>query len=224
MIIEQNVLLVLTWNIMFHIIYVYKSEDISAKECFTTSSRNLHVIVRNCNQRRFYMEHYNLDEDEVVLYKGDVVFKEKTQSTQIVLTNKNLVFINVAKKLFAHDEIETQIYPVNEIKMYEGVPQVKAQSNEVEIYLKTKELEFGFQSKNEVYKFRSAIIKLLTGKTGFERGADKVKDKIDVVNDTFGVDVVKSTEDVVKNGIVESIGGLFEKVGKIGKVIFGKKK
>lgn len=170
------------------------------------------------------MEHYNLDEDEVVLYKGDVVFKEKTQSTQIVLTNKNLVFIDVVKKIFAHDEIETQIYPVNEIKMYEGVPQVKAKSNDVEIYLKTKELEFGFQSKNEVYKFRSAIIKLLTGKTGFERGADKVKDKIDVVNDTFGVDVVKSTEDVVKNGIVESIGGLFGKVGKIGKAIFGKKK
>lgn len=108
--------------------------------------------------------------------------------------------------------------------MYEGVPQVKAKSNDVEIYLKTKELEFGFQSKSEVYKFRSAIIKLLTGKTGFERGADKVKDKIDVVNDTFGVDVVKSTEDVVKNGIVESIGGLFEKVGKIGKAMFGKKK
>lgn len=169
------------------------------------------------------MEHYNLDEDEVVLYKGDVVFKEKTQSTQIILTNKNLVFIDVVKKIFAHDEIETQIYPVNEIKMYEGVPQVKAKSNDVEIYLKTKELEFGFQSKNEVYKFRSAIIKLLTGKTGFERGADKVKDKIDVVNDTFGVDVVKSTEDVVKNGIVESIGGLFEKVGKIGKAIFGKR-
>ena len=177
------------------------------------------------------MEHYNLDEDEVVLYKGDVVFKEKTQSTQIILTNKNLVFIDIVKKIFAHDEIETQIYPVNEIKMYEGVPQVKAKSNDVEIYLKTKELEFGFQSKNEVYKFRSAIIKLLTGKTGFERGADKVKDKIDVVNDTFGVDVVKSTEDVVKstedvvkNGIVESIGGLFEKVGKIGKAMFGKKK
>lgn len=170
------------------------------------------------------MEHYNLDEDEVVLYKGDVVFKEKTQSTQIILTNKNLVFIDVVKKIFAHDEIETQIYPVNEIKMYEGVPQVKAKSNDVEIYLKTKELEFGFQSKNEVYKFRSAIIKLLTGKTGFERGADKFKDKIDVVNDTFGVDVVKSTEDVVKNGIVESIGGLYEKVGKIGKAIFGKKK
>ena len=104
------------------------------------------------------MEHYNLDEDEVVLYKGDVVFKEKTQSTQIILTNKNLVFIDVVKKIFAHDEIETQIYPVNEIKMYEGVPQVKAKSNDVEIYLKTKELEFGFQSKNEVYKFRSAII------------------------------------------------------------------
>lgn len=44
------------------------------------------------------MEHYNLDEDEVVLYKGDVVFKEKTQSTQIVLTNKNLVFIDIVKK------------------------------------------------------------------------------------------------------------------------------
>lgn len=99
------------------------------------------------------MEHYNLDEDEVVLYKGDVVFKEKTQSTQIILTNKNLVFIDVVKKIFAHDEIETQIYPVNEIKMYEGVPQVKAKSNDVEIYLKQRNLISVFSRKTKYINF-----------------------------------------------------------------------
>jgi hypothetical protein len=99
------------------------------------------------------MEHYNLDEDEVVLYKGDVVFKEKTQSTQIILTNKNLVFIDVVKKIFAHDEIETQIYPVNEIKMYEGVPQVKAKSNDVEIYLKQRNLSSVFSRKTKYINF-----------------------------------------------------------------------
>lgn len=86
-------------------------------------------------------------------------------------------FYRHSEKIFAHDEIETQIYPVNEIKMYEGVPQVKAKSNDVEIYLKTKELEFGFQSKNEVYKFRSAIIKLLTGKPALKEERIRSKTK-----------------------------------------------
>ncbi len=170
------------------------------------------------------MEYYNLAEDEVVLYKGDVRFCGKPNSSQLVLTNKNLVFITKTKKLFGESEAETTVYSLEDVKIYEGVPQVKTKSFDVEIYLKTTELEFAFDSKSELMKFQSAITKRLTGKTGFERGAEKVKDKIDVVNDTFGVDVVKSTEDVVKNGLIENITDIFGKVGKLGKALFGKKK
>lgn len=37
------------------------------------------------------MEHYNLAEDEVVLYKGSVKFKDKLQDSLLILTNKFLV-------------------------------------------------------------------------------------------------------------------------------------
>lgn len=170
------------------------------------------------------MEYYSLKEDEVVLYKGDVYLKGKSKSTQLVLTNLNLVFITKNSPFLSDERIERQIYPVSDVKIYEGVPQVKVESTDVVVYLKTTEVEFEFQSKSELIKFRSAIVKLLTGKTGFERGADNVKNKIVVVNDTFGVDVVKTTQDAVKSGILESIGGVFGKMGKIGKSILGKKK
>lgn len=167
------------------------------------------------------MEYYNLAEDEVVLYKGDVRFSGKTNLSQIVLTNKNLAIITKTKKLFDESEVEISVFSLDDIKIYEGAPQVKTKSSVVEIYLKTAEIELSFDSKSEIMKFQSAITKRLTGKTGFERGAEKVKDKINVVNDTFGVDVVKSTEDVVKNGVIESVAGVF---GKVGKILFGKKK
>lgn len=51
------------------------------------------------------MEYYNLAEDEVVLYKGDVRFCGKPSLSQLVLTNKNLVFITKTKKLFGESEI-----------------------------------------------------------------------------------------------------------------------
>lgn len=174
--------------------------------------------------KRYNMEYYNLAEDEVVLYKGDVRFCGKPNLSQLVLTNKNLVFITKTKKLFGEREAEISEYSLDDVKIYEGVPQVKTKSSDVEIYLKSTELEFSFDSKSELMKFQSAITKRLTGKTGFERGAEKVKDKIDVVNDTFGVDVVKSTEDAVKNGLIENITDIFGKVGKLGKALFGKKK
>lgn len=170
------------------------------------------------------MEHYNLAEDEVVLYKGDVRFCGKPNLSQLVLTNKNLVFITKNESDVDINDIVTDVVSLSDIKFYQDIPQVKVNSNDVEIYLKTKELEFSFDSMSELMKFQSAITKRLTGKTGFERGAEKVKDKIDVVNDTFGVDVVKSTEDVVKNGLIENITGIFGKVGKLGKALFGKKK
>ncbi|MBQ3494359.1 MAG: hypothetical protein IJA69_02985 [Clostridia bacterium] len=51
------------------------------------------------------MENYNLRTDEVVLYKGNVILKNKKGTTELILTNINLVFINKYKKLFSKEEI-----------------------------------------------------------------------------------------------------------------------
>ena len=49
------------------------------------------------------MEHYDLEENEVVFYKGQVSQRNKKGTTEVVLTNINLVFINKYKKLFSKE-------------------------------------------------------------------------------------------------------------------------
>lgn len=147
---------------------------------------------------------------------GGVTLNNKKGDTQLVLTNLNVIFITRYKKLFSQEEVDVQSYPIENIKIYKGIPQVKSNAKTVEIYLKETEIEFEFESKKELNKFMSEINKLITGKTAFERNAEKVKGAISVVNDTVGFDVVEETKDVVKNGVP----GIF---GKIGKKLFGTK-
>lgn len=168
------------------------------------------------------MEHYNLAEDEVVLYKGCVKFKDKLQDSLLILTNKFLVFITKQAENNDESDVETQVFSVSDIKIYKDIPQVKIESNKIEIYLKAEELEFEFdKTKGESKKFYRAIIELLTGKTSFERNVCSVKNKVDLVNDTFDVDVVKTTEGVVQNGISDGIKSVFGTLGNVGEKLLG---
>ena len=65
------------------------------------------------------MENYNLRADEVVLYKGNVILKSKKGTTELILTNLNIVFINKYKELFSKEEVTVLEYPVGSIKIYE---------------------------------------------------------------------------------------------------------
>lgn len=136
------------------------------------------------------MEYYQLREDEVVLYKGKVVLYGK--DTQIVLTNHNIVFI-------PESTAQTEIHSVEDIKIYKEQPQVKVKGNTVEIYFLTTEKEFKFKSIFEIPKFTNAVKNLLTGKTKTERGAEKVKKTINLVNETFNIDCVKGVGEIIKN-------------------------
>lgn len=166
------------------------------------------------------MENYKLKADEVVLYKGDVVLTGKKGNTELIFTNINLVLINKYKKLFSKEEITVLEYPVNEIKIYEGVPQIKTKGSIAEIYLLETEIEIDFDSKMELHKFTNAANKLLTGETNVQKGAKKVKDAIGLVDDTLGINTVEATGNVIKNGLV---GSITNSIGKIGS-LFNKKK
>ena len=153
------------------------------------------------------MENYDLEEDEVVLYKGFVKLSGEKAVTELILTNINFVFITKLKKLFAKEEVQVDTYPVNEIKFYKGEPWIKRSGQHAELYFRNDEVEFDFVSKGECRKFVSVALNLITNKNTFERGVEKVKETIAMVDNSVGVD------NVVK------VAGLVAKKGYVGKAV-----
>lgn len=168
------------------------------------------------------MENYKLREDEVVLFKKNVIVKDKKGTSELILTNLNVIAIIKNNEELPKEEVTVLVYPIQSIKMYEGKPQVKPNGKLVEIYLLETELEVEFFSKSDLHNFVNATNKLLTGKTIIQRGADKIKETIDVVDETFGINTVQATGNVLKNGITGNISNAFGKIGKIGKALFNK--
>lgn len=176
------------------------------------------------------MKNYELDSNEVVLYKGNVTSIQGNEEMQLILTNLNIVFLTMRKKVFDNEDVIVDVYPVTEIKMYNGVPQIKVNGNIAEIYLLTIEKEIQFPSKGEINKFRNEVTSLLTHKTKAERCAQKVKNAIELVKDTIGEDGINAIKSVVgvvgtvENAVKESgavvnkavgfVNGLFKKKNK----------
>lgn len=57
----------------------------------------------------------------------------------------------------------------------------------------------------DAYKFVHTANELLTGHTMAERGAAKVKDGINLVDDTLGFSTVDTVKGVIENGVIGSI-------------------
>ena len=166
------------------------------------------------------MENYDLEKDEVVLYKGNVSLRKQKGYTQLVLTNINFVLITKNKKLFSKEQVNVDIYPVNEIKYYKDVPQVIRNGYNVELYLLDDEVSFEFDSKNEVRKFVNATMTLLTNKSTLERNTKKIQDTISTINNGLGIDSVGIAKNVLKNGIVGKTTNVIGKgVKTISKII-----
>ena len=163
------------------------------------------------------MEHYNVQADEVVLYKGDVICKGVSFSDHIelVLTNLFLLFVIKTKKIFSKTEVNVEKYPVSNIKFYNDEPQVKQQGANVEIYLLEGEETVTFLSRAEANKFVTALMDLLTGKTKLQRTVDKAKATVDAMDNTLGINTVGTVKNIFEIG--GSIAEIF--TGKTGKTI-----
>ena len=169
------------------------------------------------------MSRISLQPDEVSLYEGDVSIAKGTSfdkifltgSTQVVLTNIRIYFVTITKKIFAKEQVTVDAHDISEIKVYNGVPQVKQikiNSSEVILDLASCEVEMTFSSRSEAHKFVNTVYELVTGKSIAERGAEKFKGAVDMVNDTLGIDTVGTVKNVLENGITRTVfGGLGKK-------------
>ena len=167
------------------------------------------------------MENYELKPNEFLLYKGDVLLgTNKKASTQLIFTNINFVFVTKIKKLFSEEEVIVKNYAVADLKFYKNEPQIKVSKKDVEMYFTTGEVEFSFASGAEFKKFYNEALKLFLNKTMFETKVEKVKEKIETINETFDVDIVDATVNVVKKDVSKAVSdGIINAGGKTVKAI-----
>lgn len=155
------------------------------------------------------MTNYALQPNESVLYQGNVSLEKQNGSVELILTNLNLVFIITIKKFLAKCQVDVEAYPIEEIKFYNNIPQIKQKNSRVEIFLTCGEIVAVFESMFEAGKFVNAAMRLLTGKTAAERGADRFKGAVGLVDDTLGINTVGTVKSVIENGIAGSLLGGF---------------
>lgn len=160
------------------------------------------------------MEHYTLQEDEVVIYKADAFTKEKRSAQiELILTNFFFVFIKKTKKLFGKYDVSVETFPIESVKQYNEQYQIRQTDRVVDCYFTNDVKTVEFSSKGQAHKFVSKAIEFLTGKHAFFRGIDKTKKVIGELDDSLGIDTV---------GIVSFIAT--KGTSAISKKIFGKKK
>lgn len=158
------------------------------------------------------MKQYFLEEDEVVLYKGWVTLCNQNGLINLKLTNKNIIL--------SSDTDEVKVYLVNDIKIYQEEPQIKINGKNVEIYLKSEELEISFESKNELKKFVNEATKLITGKSVIMHKVEKAKAVVEYVEETLGVDMATVVNGAVNNNkVAKSVGVVGKTASLVGKGI-----
>ena len=157
------------------------------------------------------MTNYTLQPNETVLYQGNVSLEKRSGTVEMILTNLNLVFIITTRKFLAKSQVDVETYPVEEIKIYNNAPQIKQKNARVEIFLTGGEIVANFESMFEAGKFVNSALRLLTGKSMAERGADKFKGAVGLVDDTLGINTVNTVKNVLENGITGTLLGGFGK-------------
>lgn len=155
------------------------------------------------------MRYFKLKEDEVILYEGRITHKDGVEfDARIYITNYSIVTVTVDKKDDGVEVVDVCAIGAEKVKIYKGKPWVKRNMRRVEIFTTEGEVLFKFPSTIESGKFSRRLVELLTGKTAVERGFEKVKDTMEMVGDSIGI----NPTEIVKTVANESAKQLPKKI------------
>lgn len=143
---------------------------------------------------------YEILEDEVILYEGKVGYNKNSLNTLFILTSKKMIFEKEIGLLKKTKELLDIIY-LNDIKQFNGEIQSKQKLNEIQIQTISKNFSIYLSGMIEAKKVNSKIISASSGTTIAERGSEKIKGALGLVDETLGIDVRGITKGVVENGI-----------------------
>ena len=164
------------------------------------------------------MEHYTLQQDEVILYHGTVILlpndkkpkaaQLKKMESELILTNFNFVFINKTKRFLGQD-VEVEIYKTEEVKFYKDNPHIIRNKNKAEIYFTNTEKFIEFPDGKETKNFINTAMRLVSGKSKFVRAVKKVQNEIQETNKELDIDIAKiagKAAQVAADVVIEASG------------------
>ena len=146
------------------------------------------------------MANITLFDDEVVLYEGTATSNIYKGSLNITLTSYRIV-VEKEKGIFKKEIELLDIISLESIKTYNDAAQIKQKGNSVEIQTKEKNITFSFSGLFEARKFVGKAVDATTGTTLAKRGAEKVKNAFNMIDDTLGVDTRDTIKSVLEQGI-----------------------
>lgn len=139
---------------------------------------------------------YDIGEDEVILYKGDVKYSinEKNIDAKYILTSKKMIIEEKKKK----DLID--IIGLDEIKVHND--KVQCKQNFCELYIQSKRNSFSITFNNvfDAIKVWNLIVDNITGTHIIKRGLKKAKESLDIVDETL--DVVDQAKGIMVKGLI----------------------
>ena len=147
---------------------------------------------------------YELQAEEVILYEGIVTCKLYKGRVKLILTSQKIVFEREKGIVKKNREIIDTI-PLNSIKFYNDIAQIKPKGAEVDVQTTQKNLAIVFPGVIEARKFTGKAIDAVTGTTGARRSSNIIKEAFTVVDDTLGLDTRKTVKSVLENGLKDTI-------------------
>lgn len=146
------------------------------------------------------MKNIDLSADEVILFEGTVTSPNMKGQNQLTLTSMKLV-VERERGVFKKERELVDIVKLSDIKMYNGVVQIKQKGNSVELQTVKENMTLSFSVMVEAKKFSAKVIDAVTGTTFVQRGSEKIKEAIGVVDDTLGLDTRNTIKGVLEHGI-----------------------
>lgn len=156
------------------------------------------------------MENFELLEDEVVLYEGEVESKSHDASLKITLTSQKIV-LESERGIVRKTREQVDTVALTTVKWYHDAAQIKQHGSSVEIQTTSGNYAFTFTGIIEARKFINKAIEAVTDMTLAKRVSEKTKKAIDLVDDTLETDTRGTIKGVFSQGIK---GVLWNGIGK----------
>lgn len=107
------------------------------------------------------MDTYELQLGEVVLLQDRVTVRDEKGVRDLMLTDMNIVITTTVSKMFKRDDVSVNVYPVQDIKIDEYLPQIAQRDEEVVVAFDSSELDLIFSDAAAARKFTVKTIALL---------------------------------------------------------------
>jgi len=150
------------------------------------------------------MKHYVLQKDETVLLRksvqrlreGKKVGQYAATDAEVLLTNLHIV-VSENRRAMLSATVETEVYDVHDVKVYDDTVQVIREKRRVSVYLNAAELFLEFEREQAAKEFCDREHKLISGYSKLVRAVKKTQKTITETNEALDIDIVGAVKTTV---------------------------